>query len=143
MFKLLGNFFLGQLHDSNFLQFEEMYSKFLAPFKLRLPTSLPCGSMGIKEEGQLRLFTKAFESVYANYSPEAIQQCIPPMFAVDRLIFPPAVYNRPVVLKGFGSFDMGYFNFAHSFRPTPQFVGIWPNYFALATTTHLLQKKEK
>ena len=27
---------------------------------------------------------------------------------------------------------------AHSFRPTPQFVGIWPNYFALSTTTRLL-----
>ena len=64
------------------------------------------------------------------------------MFAVDRLLFPPAVYNRTVVLKGFGSFHMGYFNFAYSFRPTPQFVGIWPNYFALATTTHLLEKEK-
>lgn len=35
----------------------------------------------------------------------------------------PTVCNRTVVLKGFRSFDMAYFNFTHSFRPTHQFVG--------------------
>ena len=77
--------YCGQLHDSNFLRLKEMYSKFLAPFKLQLQTSLPCASIGIRGERQLQLFTKAFERIYANYSPKVIQQCIPPLFAIGQL----------------------------------------------------------